>query len=182
MSRVGTGPTMAGNVLESELEVEIPITTPAILGVHEDDSLRSWLQALGCFILFCNVWGYPSAWGSFQEYYTRDYFPQSSPTAISWIGSTQSTLLILLGLLCGPIFDLGYFKTLIFAGSLLSATGAMTLSFCKQYWQVFLAQGVCVGAGCGMLFVPSLALVARSFKKHRAFAIALVFCGTPFGR
>ena len=166
---------------ESGFDVEISASPSPALQVHADNSLRAWLQALGCFILFFNVWGYPSAWGSFQEYYTSDYLPQSSPASISWIGSTQTTLLVFLGLLWGPIFDLGYYKTLMYSGASISAVGALALSFSNKYWQVFLTQGLCIGLGCGVLFIPTLALVTRSFKKRRAFAVALVFCGTPIG-
>lgn len=44
-----------------------------------------------------------------------------------------------------------------------------------------LAQGVCVGIGSGMVYVPSLAMVSISFVKHRALALATVTSGAAIG-
>lgn len=55
------------------------------------------------------------------------------------------------------------------------------LSLSTQYWQIFLTQGLCIGFGCGMLFVPSMALIGRSFIKRRSIAVGLTTCGAPIG-
>lgn len=44
-----------------------------------------------------------------------------------------------------------------------------------------LAQGVCVGIGSGMVYVPSLAMVSISLVKHRALALATVTSGAAIG-
>lgn len=44
-----------------------------------------------------------------------------------------------------------------------------------------LAQGVCVGIGSGMVYVPSLAMVSISFVEHRALALATVTSGAAIG-
>lgn len=38
-----------------------------------------------------------------------------------------------------------------------------------------------MGLGNGLLYVPGLALVGRSFKKHRSIAMAITTCGAPAG-
>ncbi|KAK5053778.1 hypothetical protein LTR84_001739 [Exophiala bonariae] len=153
----------------------VPSNTP------QDGGRRAWIQVLGCFLIFFNVWGYPSVWGAFQEYYASNLLSENSPGTIAWIGSTQSTLLILVGILSGPIFDLGYYQTLMFAGAIICVSGVMLVSLATKYWQVMLCQGICVGLGCGMIFIPTLALVTRSFQRRRALAVATVFSGTPVG-
>jgi len=55
------------------------------------------------------------------------------------------------------------------------------LSLSTQYWQIFLTQGLCIGFGCGALFIPSMALVSRSFVKKRSIAVGLTTCGAPIG-
>lgn len=70
---------------------------------------------------------------------------------------------------------------MIFAGAVLSTFGAFMLSICSKYWQIFLTQGLCIGLGCGLLFVPSMALVSRSFQKNRSIAVGLTTCGAPIG-
>lgn len=55
------------------------------------------------------------------------------------------------------------------------------LSLSTQYWQIFLTQGLCIGLGCGMLFIPSMALISRSFVKNRSIAVGCTTCGAPVG-
>lgn len=59
--------------------------------------------------------------------------------------------------------------------------GLMMLSLAHDYYQIFLSQGICMGLGFGLLYVPSLALVSRSFKRLRAFALGVSTSGAPAG-
>ena len=86
------------------------------------------------------------------------------------------------GILTGPIFDLGYHRTLLYLGAVLTVLGFIMTSFATEYYQVFLAQGVCTGLGSGMIHVPNYALVAASFTSKRALALALVGSGVSIGR
>lgn len=62
-------------------------------------------------------------------------------------------------------------------GSLLTTFGMFMLSLCKRgvYWQVMLAEGIAVGLGSGLLYVPMLAVVGEAFAadggKGRAVAM-----------
>jgi MFS family permease len=93
----------------------------------------------------------------------------------------QAWLLISIGVLSGPLFDMGYFRSMLLVGNTLVVLGVMMLSLCTQYWQVFLAQGVCMGLGAGLLYIPSLALVGIWFEKKRAIAFGIVMSGIAVG-
>lgn len=54
-------------------------------------------------------------------------------------------------------------------------------SLVKQYYQAFLAQGVCFGIGAGMLFVPSIAVVSTYFDKYRSFSVGVAVTGSSLG-
>jgi MFS family permease len=88
----------------------------------------------------------------------------------------------MLGIGSGPLYDLGYYHILLYAGAFLTVFGLMMLSISTQYYQVFLAQGVCVGVGCGLLYVPTMSLVGGSFKRRRAVAMSVVTSGTALGQ
>lgn len=128
-----------------------------------------------------NLWGITFAHGAFQSFYEQHYLQNTNPSAISWVGSIQSFLLIISGLWTGPIFDWGFYMYLIFCGATLSTLGLFMLSLSTKYWQIFLTQGLCIGFGCGLLFVPSMALIGRSFAKNRSIAVGLTTCGAPIG-
>ena len=55
------------------------------------------------------------------------------------------------------------------------------ISLCKTFWQVVLAQGLALGTGIGLLFLPSLSIVSHYFFKRRAFAIGIVTAGSSLG-
>ncbi|KAF2022134.1 MFS general substrate transporter [Aaosphaeria arxii CBS 175.79] len=146
-----------------------------------DGGLHAWLKVFGGFLLYMNIWGFTISFGAFQAYYRGNMLSSSSSSAISWIGTAQAWLLILVGSLSGPLFDLGYFRSMLITGNVLIVIGLMMLSLCDQYWQIFLAQGLCMGLGAGLLYVPSLALVGIWFDKRRAVAMGIVMSGIAVG-
>lgn len=88
---------------------------------------------------------------------------------------------MLVGALTGPIYDAGYFRTLLLVGSFLVVLGQMMLSLCTKYVHVFLAQAVCIGLGCGCLFVPSVAILSTYFSTRIATAMGLAAAGSSLG-
>lgn len=57
--------------------------------------------------------GFTLTYGAFQAYYKTTLLSSSSPSAISWIGTVQAWLLIVIGVMSGPLFDLGYFRPML---------------------------------------------------------------------
>lgn len=146
-----------------------------------DGGFRAWVQVVGSFLIFFNIWGITLGFGAFQAYYQITYLPNTSASAISWIGTTSNFLLIFGGILSGPLFDLGYFRSMLLAGALINTVSIFLLSVSTQYYQVLLTQGILVGLGTSLLYMPGLALIGRSFDKHRSAAMAAATCGAPIG-
>ena len=57
----------------------------------------------------------------------------------------------------------------------------MMLSLCKTYWEVMLAQAVVVGAGCGCIFIPSVAILPSYFSTKRGLANGIAASGSGLG-
>jgi MFS family permease len=100
---------------------------------------------------------------------------------ISWIGSLQAFLLLLVGSVSGPIFDRGYLRPLLVFGSFCTVFGYMMLSICKTFWQAVLAQGFLIGIGGGCLFTPAVAVLPGYFRKHLGLAVGLSAAGSSMG-
>lgn len=147
----------------------------------QDGGTRAWLQVVGSFLVFSNLWGPTFAFGSFQSYYELHYLPSQSASNISWIGTMATFLLIVIGVFSGPLFDLGYFRAMLLTGALVGSLAMFLLSLCTEYYQILLTQGVLIGLFNGLLYLPGLALVGRSFKKHRSIAMSITTCGAPTG-
>ncbi|KAJ9603389.1 hypothetical protein H2200_012167 [Cladophialophora chaetospira] len=146
-----------------------------------DSGMQAWLQVLGAFFLWFNTWGLINAYGAFQSYYTVDLLRHMTPSAIAWIGSVQACLLLLVGALTGPVFDAGYFRTLLILGSSMVVFGLFMTSIATEYWQILLAQGFCVGIGTGCLFTPSVALLSTYFSSKLMIAMGLAASGSGIG-
>ncbi|KAB2572588.1 Aspyridones efflux protein apdF [Lasiodiplodia theobromae] len=141
----------------------------------------AWLQVAGAYFLFFNSWGVVNSFGTYQTYYRSELLQSSTPSAISWIGSIQGFLLMLVGALTGPIYDAGYFRHLLYTGSFLVVFGQMMLSLCTEYWQVLLAQAFCMGIGAGCLFVPAVAILSTYFTTRLATATGIAASGSSLG-
>jgi len=134
-----------------------------------------------CRQLRIQIRGITSTYGAFQAYYKRDLLSSESSSAISWVGSIQAFLVVFIGVIVGPLFDRGYLRALVSSGCFLTVFGMMMTSLATSYWQVFLAQGICVGLGEGMSYVPVLAVIATHFTTKRPIAIGLASLGSVVG-
>ncbi|KAF5347823.1 hypothetical protein D9757_014311 [Collybiopsis confluens] len=87
------------------------------------------------------------------------------------------------GIFSGKLFDDGYFRELIFGGSLiyLLSTFMLSLAVPHHYYQNFLAQGVGMGMGMGILFLPTLSVSAHYFKKKRGLVMGILLTGSSVG-
>lgn len=59
--------------------------------------------------------------------------------------------------------------------------GMMMASLATSYYQVFLAQALCVGLGSGLVSVPALAVISTRYTTKRPIAIGLASAGLSTG-
>ena len=136
---------------------------------------------LGGFSLFFNTWGILNTFGIYQTYYETGALFVETSSNISWIGAIQAYCVLLVGFLSGPIYDRGYFRSLLVVGSFGVVFGHMMLSICHTYWQVLLAQGFVVGIGAGCLFVPCIAILPSYWSTKLGLAVGLAAAGSSLG-
>ncbi|KFA60764.1 hypothetical protein S40285_06320 [Stachybotrys chlorohalonatus IBT 40285] len=153
--------------------------TDVVLDPPPDGGWRAWAVVLGGFFVVMDTWGVVNSFGVFQPYYTVAL--NRSPSDVSWIGSFQVFLLFFIGAGTGRLTDAGYFRPLLFSGTLLVVLAMFTTSFCTSYWQLFLSQGICMGIGNGLLFTPSMSLASTYFDKKKSFVIGIVSAGSVPG-
>jgi MFS family permease len=142
---------------------------------------RAWLQVFGAFGVFFNTWGLLNTFGVFQTYYeTGELFVEDSSN-ISWVGSIQAFLVLVGGLVSGPLYDRGFLRHLVVVGAFLVVFGHMMLSLATQYWQVVLAQGFCIGLGAGLMFTPSVTVLQSYFSTKIGLASGIAAAGSSLG-
>lgn len=144
-----------------------------------DSGATAWLHVVLMHIVFFNTWGVANGYGVFQEFYTRTLGQDES--AVAWIGSVQVFFLFSIGVIAGRITDAGYFRVVFTCGVSLQVFALFMLSLCSTYWQIFLAQAVCLGIGNGLTFCPALAVLSQYFHTRRALAVGLSAAGAAVG-
>ncbi|USW56818.1 Putative AMP-dependent synthetase/ligase, short-chain dehydrogenase/reductase SDR, ANL [Septoria linicola] len=146
-----------------------------------DGGMIAWRQVIGSFLINLNNWGLINSFGVYQAFYETGFLQSYSPSSIAWIGTVQGTLLLVVGVISGPLFDKGYFRATLILAGLGLVTGLMMLSLATEYYQIMLSQGVLVGICCGLLYIPSVALVPLYFKAKRGLALGLATAGGSVG-
>ncbi|KAI9763516.1 MAG: hypothetical protein M1840_000469 [Geoglossum simile] len=131
--------------------------------IPPDGGLLAWLQVFAGFLLVMNSRGLTNTFGVYQEYYSNVQLKGTDPSAISWIGSIQTFLLMFGGVFCGRLLDAGHLRVQLCAGITLQFIGTILASFATRYWQVLISQGLCVGMGSSFLWLPSVVVIAQYF-------------------
>jgi len=140
--------------------------------------------------------GYLNTFGAYQSYYHSTHYPTQSSSIISWIGSVQLFLQLALGPLAGALYDRGYFRHLLCVGSVIyivwsafSQVRKITklthsifmTSLAKEYWQTMLTQGIGIGIGTGLVFLPCVSVISQFFVKRRSFMMGVATIGASVG-
>ena len=123
-----------------------------------DGGVRAWLQVLGSFLIFFNIWSSEEIFtvnkrslvltlGVSDSFYRSSLLQTYSPSEIAWIGTTQVFCLNFVGVLTGPIFDMEHHDLLLYISSFTIIFGIMMLSLSTQHYQILLSQGLCLGIG-----------------------------------
>ena len=181
---VVTGLPASADLELGNISNELPESKEVILQedqafVPPDGGWLAWSQVLATLLTCTISWGLPSAFGVYQIYY-RDTLklPQSQA---SWIGSVQFLLTYGICTFSGRLADAGYIRSTMAAGAFLVVLGTFMTSLGSKYWHFFLAQGVCVGVGLGVMFMPPLSVTSSYFRKNRTMALTSAATGTSLG-
>ncbi|KAF2181512.1 MFS monocarboxylate transporter [Zopfia rhizophila CBS 207.26] len=157
----------------------VPATTAPIQ--PPNGGIEAWLFVLAGFFIFMNSWGISSTFGAFLAHYRTELLPDKSSSTLSWIGSVQSTLVTIVGILTGPLTDRGYLRPVMIVGHFMVVFGMFTISLSTEYYQVMLAQGFCVGFGAGTINIPAFAIISSKFTTRRPFALGCASTGASIG-
>ncbi|KIM43683.1 hypothetical protein M413DRAFT_68867 [Hebeloma cylindrosporum] len=148
-----------------------------------EGGLRAWLTVIGgTMVAFC-TFGVVQSFGVYQDYYGRMTLTEHSPSQISLIGSMQVFFVFAIGLPAGRLFDAGYFHHCLLSGSIIYLLSIFMLSLAQphHYYQNLLSQGVGMGVGMGIMFIPALTITSHYFQERRSMAMGVVISGSSLG-
>ncbi|KAL8751280.1 MAG: hypothetical protein Q9184_006123 [Pyrenodesmia sp. 2 TL-2023] len=146
-----------------------------------DGGTLAWLQVLAGFFVVMNAQGLNQSYGVFQAYYESVLLRTHSPSTIAWIGSLQIFLLFFMSIIVSGQIDKGRFRHCFTGGSALLVTSTLAASWCKQYWQFVLAQGLGTGVGMGLVFGAGAQVMMTYFTRHLGIATGIASAGGAVG-
>ncbi len=148
-------------------------------GPPPDGGSTAWLQVLAGHLMAFITWGLITSYGVFQSHYEEVL--GIAPSDVSWIGTIQIFTLLLVGTFSGRASDAGLVHEAVFAGTFLIVFGMFMTSLSTQYYQLFLSQGMCIGLGMGICYMPGLSVPASYFKAKKSLAVAIIASGAGSG-
>ncbi|KAL1922384.1 uncharacterized protein VTP21DRAFT_9923 [Calcarisporiella thermophila] len=149
--------------------------------VPPPDCLYGWVVVCAVFFVVFFVFGMALSYGVYQDLYANDIFRGESLLKITYIGSVANGTMFLFGPISGVLLAYVGHRGMMLMACVLSPLGFLLASFSTEIWQLYLTQGLIVGAGSGCAFFGSISLTALWFEKYRGLATGIAISGSGFG-
>ncbi|KAF9265650.1 MFS general substrate transporter [Marasmius fiardii PR-910] len=136
---------------------------------------------LGAFFVLFVQFGLMNSFGVFEAQYSTVNLRSKSPSDIAWIGTFQFFMFFFSGAFVGRFFDSFGAKPLLLPGTVLLVLSLIATSYCYEYYQFFLAQGLLFGVGASLTFYPALSSLTHWYEQKRGRIMGLVTAGSSLG-
>lgn len=163
-------------------DVDIIDELPIVPTADPPDGGYGWVCLLCVFFINGFTWGIVASFGVFLAFYLdNDVFPGGTDLDYAFIGGLNFSVAMLMAPVATYTCRRYYFKWTLGVGVVCLGGGFIAASFAKQIWQLFLSQGLLVGMGAGLIYVPSLPIISQWFGKRRALANGISSAGSGVG-
>lgn len=115
------------------------------------------------------------------HYLSHGLFPQARALDYALIGGLNFAVALLISPLAGVLVHQYGVRAPMLAGAAVLPVGLLAASFAAEVWHLYLTQGVAVGIGIGLLYLPAAAAVPPWFSARRSLATGLAAAGTGVG-
>lgn len=130
---------------------------------------------VGTFFVFGIVYAFTAFFPSLEAAF-------AAPRAdVALISGLSVALLFTTGVVSGPLADRIGPRRVAGLGMAMMAAGLALTSRAGALWQVYLAYGLGVGVGAGMIYVPAISAVQRWFLRRRGLASGIAVAGIGIG-
>lgn len=157
------------------------------LGTLGADRRRQFLVGLCSWLCIFSACGGVFSFGVYQDVYQsysllpNNAFTGASPAAIDMIGTLGAALMTAGAPLAAAWTKRFGPRRVILAGSVLCLTAAMLASVSQTLWQFTLAQGVLMGLGTCLSYLPAVTVSPTWYTANRGLAMGLILSGTGLG-
>ncbi|PSN71373.1 major facilitator superfamily protein [Corynespora cassiicola Philippines] len=146
------------------------------------DGGYGWVIVLTVFMVNGFTWGTVAAYSVYLGHYLRrNDYPQASATDFAFVGGFNFSLAVLIAPFVTYIARLYGPRAPMIVGVFLFSGAFLAASFACQLWQLYLTQGIMVGLGVGLIYIPSIAIVSQWFSEKRSLANGICAAGSGIG-
>ncbi|KAJ9116415.1 hypothetical protein QFC22_004857 [Naganishia vaughanmartiniae] len=177
----GEGEKAAGGADEEDVSDVMAALEKQEKAPFPEGGKEAWLTVLGVFCCTMVTFGVLNTYGVYQAYFKQTYLSNYSNFAINWIGTAQYVGIFGAGLPMGKLFDLGFFRPCFLVGAVMLTASQLGLSFANSFATLFVAQGLFMGIGMGIVFNMAIACPSHWFLKRRGMALGLAAAGSSTG-
>ena len=108
----------------------------------------------------------PQSYSVYLAFYlANDLFPEARPLDYAFIGGFNFTFALLAAAPATVLTRRYGERAPMLSGVALLSGGFIAASFSSKVWHLYLSQGLCVGAGIGLIYIPATAIVPQWFKE-----------------
>ncbi|CAE6482419.1 unnamed protein product [Rhizoctonia solani] len=185
-------------VVDGLAGVQASGSTAHLVGqVNEGDfvegGLEGWTAVLGCTLVIAVTGGvltllstscfetHSTATHKAGAYHSKTLLKGTSHAKLSAIGASQNMIMYVLAFFTGKLGDKYGYKRFIATGCIITFLGQFGASWSRDFWSIFLTQGLLQGLGCGSLLPMISAIPSQWFRRHRGVATGIVVAGASFG-
>lgn len=190
-------PQPSNTVIEADaIAEEVQVDQPE--NDRPPDGGYGWVVVFSVFLINAFLWGVAAvssrlrifndfsddlqSYGVFLSFYiSNDVFPEATSLDYAFVGGINFGVAMLAASpVTGIVRRYGTHPPM-YAGLLCQSAGYIAASFANRVWQLYLSQGVLVGIGMGLLFIPSVQVTSQWFDKKRSLANGITSSGSGIG-
>ncbi|ETS80842.1 hypothetical protein PFICI_08371 [Pestalotiopsis fici W106-1] len=146
------------------------------------DGGYGWFCVLAQFLINGFTWGVAASYSVYLAHYlSHDIFPEASSVDYAFIGGFNFAFALLSAPLATLLIRIGGARTPMLLGAILLPLGFASASFAIRVWHLYLSQGLCVGVGIGLIYIPATAIIPQWFDKKRSLANGISAAGSGIG-
>ncbi|KAK2025786.1 major facilitator superfamily transporter [Colletotrichum zoysiae] len=170
----GTGTGTGTGVHDSDDQGQEFLSLPPV-----DGGKRAWLFLAACFAVEMLVWGFPFAFGVFQNHYSTNP-PFAGQPNIAVIGTCAMGIMYL----SGPIV-IGLLRLFPresrhapILGLVVMCAALAASSFSRTVTHLIVTQGVLYAVGGAVAYCPCILYIDQWFVRRKGFAYGIMWSGT----
>jgi MFS family permease len=144
-----------------------------------DEPRYGWVVVWGAFFSLAVIFGISYSFAAFFESFAREFAARRADVSLAF--GVCGLIYFALGAGAGMLADRFGPRVVVAAGMLCIAGGLLATSFASSMVTVYLAYGIAIGVGIGLVYAPAIASVQPWFTKRRGLAAGIASAGIGAG-